>query len=144
MPTALSARDRMQRTHWKCVPTTASARNGRIGNASLPPRPPHAIWAWRNWLLISPTTTTFARARFFHFLRLPPHRSRRRRAPTSEPLGRDASHPSSDIASQCSLRSGDMTRPCETDALERRPYHAPRPPHETDALEMRPYQRPPT
>ena len=27
------------------------------------------------------------------------------------PAGRDASHPSSDIAAQCSLRSGDMTRP---------------------------------
>ena len=27
------------------------------------------------------------------------------------PPGRGASHPSSDIASQCSLRSGDMTRP---------------------------------
>ena len=30
--------------------------------------------------------------------------------PSSHPTGRGVSHPSSDIASQCSLRSGDMTR----------------------------------
>ena len=31
--------------------------------------------------------------------------------PDSHQAGRDACHPSSDIASQCSLRSGDTTRP---------------------------------
>ena len=62
-----------------------------LGRDASPRRPPYAILAWRNWLLTRSTTTTFARARFFHFLRLPPQRSRRRRAPTSEPLGRDAS-----------------------------------------------------
>jgi len=46
------------------------------------------IWAWRNWLLIRPSTPTLACARFFHFLRRLPQRSRRRRAPTSEPIGR--------------------------------------------------------
>ena len=46
------------------------------------------IWAWRNWLLIRPSTPTLACARFSHFLRRLPQRSRRRRAPTSEPIGR--------------------------------------------------------
>ena len=61
------------------------------GRDASPTRPPHAIWAWRNWLLIRPSTPTLACARFSHFLRRLPQRSRRRRAPTSEPIGRGAS-----------------------------------------------------
>ena len=72
------------------------------------------IWAWRNWLLIRPTTPTLACARFFHFLRRLPQRSRRRRAPTSEPIGRGAT--------PLPGRGGTPCRPYATDASERRPY----------------------
>jgi hypothetical protein len=52
------------------VPT---AHNGRLGRGGTPCRPHyHAsahpqIWAWRNWLLIRPSTPTLACARFFSF-----------------------------------------------------------------------------
>ena len=95
------------------------------------------IWAWRNWLLIRPSAPTLACARFFHLLRRLPQRSRRRRAPTSEPIGREAT-PLLVGAARHSRRSAWLA----TNRAHRTPLvgAALRADRTTDASERRPYQ----
>ena len=132
-----------------------TAYNGRLGEASLPT--PLLVGAALRAVRIptnmgvaqlashSPRYPNSRMRPIFHFLRRLPQRSRRRRAPTSEPIGRGGNT----ALVGASLRAVRTTsRPRTTDASERRPYQlAALPtrrttsrPRTTDASERRPYQ----